>query len=109
MIARVLVNDLEGFATAWREQKVVTPDVVGYDGEHRAAPIGIDDVTGCQVNLVRVIKAATGREPFVSVLASERDQVCDLFAFEIDDAKELAFFHFEGGARLRLESSRGHN
>ena len=109
MIARVLVNNLEGFATARRKQKVVTPDVVGDNGEHRAAAIGIDNVTGCQVNLVRVIKAATGREPFIPVLASERDQVCDLFAFEIDYAKELAFFHFEGGARLRLESSRGHN
>jgi len=51
MIARVLVNDLEGFATAWRKQKVVTPDVIGNDGEHRAATIGIDDVTCRQVNL----------------------------------------------------------
>src|ERR1700720_2980665 len=108
MIARVLVNDLEGFATAGRKQKVVTPDVIGDNGEHRAAAIGIDNVSGCQVNLVRVIKAATGRKPFVPVLASKCDQICDLFAFEIDDAKELALFHFKGGAGLRLESSRGH-
>src|SRR5205814_8926408 len=90
MIIFVAVNDLKRLAAARREQKIVTSHVVGHDGEHRPAAIGIENVTGSEVNCARVIEAAPGGKPLRFVVAREGDEIGDLFAFEIDHAQQLA-------------------
>src|SRR5437588_4434923 len=103
MIICVLVNDLESFRTARRQQKIVTADIVRDNRHHRAAPIRVEDVSFRQINRVRVIDASPRRKPFRFVFARKRDQIGDLFAFEIDDAERLIFLQFERDPGLRFE------
>src|SRR2546423_11792110 len=111
MRLRVFVNDLERFRAARSEQEIVPADVVLDDREHRPAAIRVENVTFCQVNAVRVIDAAAGRKPFAFIRVIERDEIRDLFAFEIDNAQMSAGAEFEGRAGLRFEAfqcAKGH-
>src|SRR5438132_1501782 len=100
MIIFLPINNLKCFRTAWREQKIVTADIVGDDRQHRTTPVRIENVSSRQINAVRVIDAPSRRKPLRFVRARERDQIRDLFAFEIDHPKRLAFRKLESGPGL---------
>ena len=91
MVFLFAVDDFECLGTARREQKIVAADLVGDDRQHRTTAIGIENVSSRQINAVRIVDAASGRKPFGFIGARERDQICDLFAFDIDHAERLAF------------------
>src|SRR3989440_10214251 len=102
--ARVIIflpiNNLKCFRTAWRQQKIVTANIVGDDRQHRTAPVRIENVSSRQINAVRVIDAPSRRKPLRFVRARERGQVRDLLAFEIDHPKRLVFRKLESGPAL---------
>jgi len=103
MRLRVLVNDLERFRTARREHKIVTTYVILDDREHRPAAVRVEDVAFGQVNPIRVINGAARRKPFPFIGEIERDEIGDLFAFEIDDTQLLTGSEFESRAGLWFE------
>jgi len=99
----VFVNDLEGLGTARCQQEIVPAYIIGGDREHRPAAVRIEHVAFGEVNPVRIIDGAAGGKPFAFVGEIERDEIGDLFSFEIDDAQLLTGSEFESRAGLRFE------
>jgi hypothetical protein len=78
MIIIVAVENLKCFRAAWGQQEIMTADIIRDNGEHRPAAIGVEDVTGGEINLVRVINAASRGDRFGLVFARKRNQIGDV-------------------------------
>ena len=59
-------------------------DRVLHDRKHRPAPIRVQDVALCQVDVVGVVDRPSGRQPFGPIVCSERHQVGHLLAQWVD-------------------------
>jgi hypothetical protein len=90
------------FTAAGREQKIVFAHRIIHDGEHGIAEVGVQPVTGCQINFFIVVNGAPGRKVFIPVAARKTRQIRHLFSFYIYDADTLVLLNGERRARLRL-------
>lgn len=75
------------------------PDRVRDDIQHDPAAVGIQRMTGGEIDRLGIIQRSAGGNHLVQIIGIERQQVGDLFAARIDDGQLLPLRKAKGGAR----------
>ena len=88
----VTVNNPEGVAAAWREQKVVSSDGVFGHLEYDVAAVGVERVALRKQQGLCVVNRASGRKVFPGVLRVEADKIGHLLTLNIHHLKLLVLF-----------------
>lgn len=99
------VNNFKCFGTARREQKVMSSDLVFNYRQHRITAVGIQHVTGGEVDGICVIDTSAGREPLLLIVFCKRNEIRHLFAFRVGDSQHLAALKQQRGTGLRRKAA----
>ena len=62
-----------------------------HDAEHDPAAVRIEGMTGCQEDGARIINRSPGRQVLVGVMATETNEVANLFSLNVNHFQALTF------------------